>query len=403
MGYRILSLDGGGSWALLEAMALGDLFGADTPGHEILSGFDLVAGNSGGSMVLAGLACDWSPRRISMMFLDASIRNAVFAPLPFWKRLNPMRIAGLGPKYSASAKLQALKRIIPFAEMSLPEIREQMIAEGKKAPHFLVIGFDYDRRRAAFFRSNIGSLASSASKPLCPTLAEAVHASSNAPVNFFDAPAELIGRRMWDGAVAGYNNPVLAAVVEALAADQNPREIAVLSLGTASDQRPAEGRMHGVSPPLAVPRDAPTLARDIGKMATAILADPPDAASFIGHMVLRHQGGDPASGGGSAIVRMSPSIRPLFDGSRWAWPPCFSPGEWNAIINVEMDATRDSEVDLIRRLGEEWIRGNIANEAIRASSDFRIEIGHGTYPEAKAAWPKVLALRGGLAAGPVVV
>ena len=41
--FRILSLDGGGAWALIEVMTLIDLYGADTPGHEVLKEFDLIA------------------------------------------------------------------------------------------------------------------------------------------------------------------------------------------------------------------------------------------------------------------------------------------------------------------------------------------------------------------------
>jgi len=36
MVHRILSLDGGGAWAMLEAMCLADIFN-DAPGHQILS------------------------------------------------------------------------------------------------------------------------------------------------------------------------------------------------------------------------------------------------------------------------------------------------------------------------------------------------------------------------------
>jgi len=54
MTFRILSLDGGGTWALIEAMALGDLYPGET-GHQILSHFDLATANSGGSIVLGGL------------------------------------------------------------------------------------------------------------------------------------------------------------------------------------------------------------------------------------------------------------------------------------------------------------------------------------------------------------
>ena len=55
MTFRILSLDGGGPWALLQAMALARLYpGLD--GHAILGRFDLAIANSGGSITLAGLA-----------------------------------------------------------------------------------------------------------------------------------------------------------------------------------------------------------------------------------------------------------------------------------------------------------------------------------------------------------
>jgi hypothetical protein len=56
--YRILSLDGGGSWALIQVKALIELFGLDTPGREVLQNFNLVAANSGGSIVLGCLVED---------------------------------------------------------------------------------------------------------------------------------------------------------------------------------------------------------------------------------------------------------------------------------------------------------------------------------------------------------
>jgi patatin-like phospholipase/acyl hydrolase len=54
MSYKILSLDGGGSWALIQARILQDIYG-DIQGHELLRKFDLVIANSGGSLVLACL------------------------------------------------------------------------------------------------------------------------------------------------------------------------------------------------------------------------------------------------------------------------------------------------------------------------------------------------------------
>ena len=47
MAYKILSLDGGGSWALIQARVLLDMYG-DISGHKLLQEFDMVISNSGG-------------------------------------------------------------------------------------------------------------------------------------------------------------------------------------------------------------------------------------------------------------------------------------------------------------------------------------------------------------------
>ena len=52
--YHILSLDGGGSWALIQVRVLIDLFGANVSGYAVLKNFDLVTANSGGSVVTVG-------------------------------------------------------------------------------------------------------------------------------------------------------------------------------------------------------------------------------------------------------------------------------------------------------------------------------------------------------------
>ncbi|HEY6347215.1 MAG TPA: hypothetical protein VIY49_37465 [Bryobacteraceae bacterium] len=57
MNYRILSLDGGGTWALIQVKALIALYNGDdkTAAQTVLQDFDLVAANSAGSIVLGGL------------------------------------------------------------------------------------------------------------------------------------------------------------------------------------------------------------------------------------------------------------------------------------------------------------------------------------------------------------
>jgi hypothetical protein len=101
MTYRILSLDGGGAWAILEAMALKELYG-NIGGRAILSQFDLVASNSGGSIVLGALIADFTPQRIIDLFLSDTERAKIFVDLPWYKKL--VRVIGLGPRYSTSGK-----------------------------------------------------------------------------------------------------------------------------------------------------------------------------------------------------------------------------------------------------------------------------------------------------------
>lgn len=62
MVYRILSLDGGGSWALIK------LYGAAATGHQVLRDFDLVAATSGGSLVLGGLVENLSLNELLSVF-----------------------------------------------------------------------------------------------------------------------------------------------------------------------------------------------------------------------------------------------------------------------------------------------------------------------------------------------
>ena len=57
MSFMILSLDGGGSWCVVQARVLQDLYG-DITGHTVLKKFDLVIANSGGSVLLGLLCCD---------------------------------------------------------------------------------------------------------------------------------------------------------------------------------------------------------------------------------------------------------------------------------------------------------------------------------------------------------
>lgn len=203
MPFRVLSLDGGGAWALIQVRTLTALYGEGATGHQVLRNFDLVAANSGGSLVLAGLVENLSLAEVLQYFMDENKRRSIFSPTT--SVVDPVlrSTLGIGPKYSAVAKLPAIERLAPrMGDRPLAGSMNGVVGPGGLPVHLLIVGFDYDRNRAVFFRS------ASAAKPgwgdgqpADISLAGAVHASTNAPVNYFDAPAALPGAagRFWDG------------------------------------------------------------------------------------------------------------------------------------------------------------------------------------------------------------
>lgn len=104
---------------------------------------------------------------------------------------------------------------------------------GKPELQIVIAGFDYLHERVSFFRSNMLSNTDRFTpKYFAMPLGHAIHASSNAPVNYFDAAAATtpfirkpkpdftdktysMTSWYWDGAVSGFNNPVLAGLIEA--------------------------------------------------------------------------------------------------------------------------------------------------------------------------------------------
>ncbi len=383
--FRVLSLDGGGSWALIEAMALIDLYGGDTTGHELLAQFDLAVANSGGSIVLGCLVEDMKLNDILAFFLSLEKRESVFV-----KKVHLPHT----PKYKAAAKLTGLLAALPLRGATLlPKAAEEIPSFGGKMPiHLLIIGFDFDANCSRFFRSkrargpNWGS-----GDPANVRLADAIHASSNAPVLFFDKPAQFPtepGKRYWDGAISGCNNPVLAGVTEAIVLGEMPDSIVALSLGTGTVLLPP--------PPPGAPaevffskRENPGILNDIEKLAGAIVDDPPDAASFLAHVLT---GGSPPLGApvNSRIVRMSPMVSPVRDGAgNWTLPPGLDDRAFQTLASLAMDALAQDQVLAIQNLASAWLRDTVRNQPIRMDSNFNAEIGYNWYGAAKDAWQRL--------------
>lgn len=389
--FRILSLDGGGSWALIEVKALIDLYSAAVTGHEVLADFDLVAANSGGSIVLGGLLENMPLGQLLDFFQSEDRRKSVFVEKLF-------HLPGL-EKYSTSDKLLGIKSALPtVANQSLAAVATGIRGASGQPLHALIVTFDYDTNRGVYFRS------APATRPgygtgaaATVTVAEAVHASTNAPIRYFDKPAmlnSLPNRRYWDGGISGNNNPVLAGVTEALVLGHSPANLAVLSLGTATAVLPL--LPHGAQPtPIYRQANDSGLVPDLEKLATAIVDDPPDSATFYAHAA---SGGPPANAippVDSSIVRMSPLISPVLDeAGNFILPSGLNGDDFTSLVNLDMDAIGPDDVALILELARLWLNGSIANQPVRADGKFQPEVGHRTYADARKAWLALKALPG---------
>lgn len=391
MNYRILALDGGGTWALIQVKALIALYGENTSGRTVLQDFDLVAANSGGSIVLGGLVEDLKLGDLLAFFQDQTKRKSVFSPTPLFGDRALHDLTGMGPKYSAENKLPALQNAFPNCGTTLLD----RVAAGVRRPgsnadvHLLIVAFDYDRQSAAFFRSSPASGPSwGTGEEGDVTLAEAIHASTNAPVNYFDGPATFPDRagRYWDGAVSGCNNPVVAAVTEAIVKGQDPLNLAVLSLGTATVALPWPQSGQEGSPYVKPMADS-GFVPDLRELATAILDDPPDIATFLAHVMTGGGVGLNKPPADSRIVRMNPLISPVKSAGAWTAPGSMSAAQFVYLVKLDMDAVEQPQVDAISKYADLWVQDLAPNQPIRMNGDtLDLELGQARFQAAKAAW-----------------
>lgn len=428
MAFKILSLDGGGSWAMIQTRVLMDIYG-DINGHELLRKFDLVIANSGGSLVLAALCQDMKLSEVTNVFMDKSLRKKVFSALSFWEKLKLKNIASLtnilGPKYSTQRKLSGLTEVLKqydhlfkTRKISSPIIETPMhllpAIIGKDSLQLLIVGFDYFKERASFFRSNTKSKTDQFSPYYQVTLGHAIHASSNAPVNYFDEPAFVNSKLLdgkdsrntlyWDGAVSGFNNPVLAGLIEAKTnTELGKDDCCILSLGTgtggraniadyasSSDTRLTEIYKRNKDNKLAYTKTSSNFFQDIKKMSTSILGDPPDSASFIAYCIL-----DPQLSKTANLIRINPCIKPELNDERIFVAPLVYRSEPNGLdkfvklIDMDMDAVEDDEVALIDQLCNKFIVNTegpcLPNQLIRGDIK-NYFLGQPTYREAKERW-----------------
>jgi len=126
------------------------------------------------------------------LYLDKSARQAVFHYLNVFTHPIDRGVHALWhvyPQFSTEAKLKALQQILGTVG---GKTLEAIANDVPRFQHILIPAFDYDSRRATFFRSDINPVADASRGRPAPTLAEGIHASSMAPDNFFDHPAGFV-------------------------------------------------------------------------------------------------------------------------------------------------------------------------------------------------------------------
>ena len=438
MAYKILSLDGGGSWALIQARVLQDIYG-DIGGHELLRLFDMAIANSGGSLVLACLCNNMKLSEIVEVFKNDDKRSLVFPPIGinFGSILEPIiRLFIKGPRYKTEEKIKGIKKVLYqydqqnsgnyIVDRFLDEI-PAIIGENynKNSLDLIICGFDYFRERVSFFRSNKVSKTDKFNSDTFYhiSLADAIHASSNAPVRYFENPATVnlklekvdgnFDERkgwFWDGAVSGFNNPVLAGLIEALtngyaAIDNDYR---ILSLGTSltrkailtdaefsSDPNVREIWQKNKGKPYVVADSSFHYINDVAKLSKSILSDPPDSATFIAYSILHPD----LKKDNPKLVRINPCLSPILKGNEYFAPDVYKDHEnkFNELIEMDMDATHDDQIFLINDLCEKFIvnskkpEDSLPNQLVRGNPQTgNGYLGYPTYYEAKQRWNELM-------------
>ncbi|MEO1010504.1 MAG: patatin-like phospholipase family protein [Bacteroidota bacterium] len=372
--YKILSLDGGGSWALLQLLTLKERFIGEFPdlkGHKILSQFDMVIANSGGSIVLAALAENKTVDEALELFRTKAIRESIFKKNGFRDSFWPVSISrwfGFGPKYSAKAKGEAFAHLFPEVNRITMDKIPKLV--GKESLKLVVCTYDALNNRAKFFRS----FTPEGAKPEFVKLTQAVHGSSNAPIQYFDFPARFKARDsnifydLWDGALGGFNNPVTAGLIEAHKSGIPMDEVRIVSLGTGNRLMSVEekNRFYKVKHIAIRERrkkykfwtykhQTEYFKRTVLNQAKTILYQPPDWANYVALAFLSV---------GCTITREDRFIRfsPMIHVDNNTDPEVIPYLE--ELYKMDMDLTKDMDITRVESCFRFWKEGKIKNQPI---------------------------------------
>jgi hypothetical protein len=377
--YKILSLDGGGSWAIIQLLTLKERFKEELPelkGHDILKKFDLVIANSGGSIVLAALAENWTIDQALALFESKEIREQIFSKNTFAEMYWPVwltRKLGFGPKYSTKRKGEAFKSLFKKVDKFQMDELPQFI--GKETLKIIVCTYDSINNKAKFFKSYGDE------EELLETvrLTQAINGSSNAPIQYFDFPARFKAKgtdvfyELWDGALGGFNNPVVAGIIEAFNHGIPLAEIQVISIGTGNKlmSKNAKERFFQVRSITTKERFSKwRLGRyrfqweffmsTVLNQAKTILYEPPDWANYVGYKFLQKSSDDNLE---SRFIRLSPLVHEA-EGSDSETALLLE-----SLFDLDMDLTTDKQINTLKECFYFWVEGKIKNQPINYKLD----------------------------------
>ena len=167
--------------------------------------------------------------------------------------------------------------------------------------------------------------------------------------------------------------------------------MAALSLGTATVSLPGPIANEPASAFLQQ-RSKTGLKNDLEKLATSILDDPPDIATFLAHVMTGSGRGLAGDGVKSRIVRLNPLISPVEQNGSFTGPGGMTESAFNSLANLDFDAVEQDEVNAISQYADLWLADVALNQPIRMNGTTRTpELGQDKFSAAKAAW---LAIQG---------
>jgi len=203
MGFKILTIDGGGTKGVIPAKIL-DCLEQDL-GKPALEWFNLLAGTSTGGIICLGLACGLKASQLVDLYLFES-RHIFSEP---WTD----RLSGLDEHLNANYQHKNLHKILNkyFGRLTLGDLHFQL-GLGEKKKEVMICSFDLNPEVVADRNRNYRpSLFHSAFKrDQGETLVDVALRTTSAPTYF-----PIYQKKYIDGGVA-MNNPAMAAIAYAM-------------------------------------------------------------------------------------------------------------------------------------------------------------------------------------------